>query len=184
MAAKLTGLTQNAPIQLHLLVGSYTICSSRSRRPVLKLLGTPSYSIRFGVSVVFISLFGSVLYARNLRRLCSTFWVHQVAKWDDKYDSVSKSFRTESITKYTLTFGFTRCCHPKTVIAAKLTRLTHKIAIQLHLVAESCFICSSLSRRPVRKLLVTPSYDSFLIAAVLLAFVLSCTHENLTRRKL
>jgi len=30
---------------------------------------------------------------------------------------------------------------------AKLTRLTHKIAIQLHLVAESCTICSSRSRR-------------------------------------
>jgi hypothetical protein len=40
------------------------------------------------------------------------------------------------------------------VTAAKLTRLTHKIAIQLHLVAESW----GLSRRPVRKLLDTPSY--------------------------
>jgi len=27
-------------------------------------------------------------------------------------------------------------------MAAKLTRLTHKIAIQLHLVADSCTICS------------------------------------------
>jgi hypothetical protein len=43
-------------------------------------------------------------------------------------------------------------------MAAKLTRLTHKIAIQLHLVTESCTICSSRSRRPVRKLLVSPSY--------------------------
>jgi hypothetical protein len=41
---------------------------------------------------------------------------------------------------------------------AKLTRLTHKIAIPLHLVAESCTICSSRSRQPVRKLLDTPSY--------------------------
>jgi hypothetical protein len=31
-------------------------------------------------------------------------------------------------------------------MAAKLTRLTHKIAIQLHLVAESCTICSSRSK--------------------------------------
>jgi hypothetical protein len=46
------------------------------------------------------------------------------------------------------------------VMAAKLTRLTHKIAIQLHLVAESCTICSSCSRRTVRKLLDTPSYTS------------------------
>jgi hypothetical protein len=41
-------------------------------------------------------------------------------------------------------------------MAANPTRLTHKIAIQLHLVAESCTICSSRSRRPVRKLLDTP----------------------------
>jgi hypothetical protein len=37
-------------------------------------------------------------------------------------------------------------------MTAKLTRLTHKIAIQLHLVAESYTICNSRSRRPVRKL--------------------------------
>jgi len=36
---------------------------------------------------------------------------------------------------------------------AKLTRLAHTIAIQLHLVGESCITCSSHSRRPVRKLL-------------------------------
>jgi len=40
-------------------------------------------------------------------------------------------------------------------MVAKLTRLTHKIAIQLHLVAESCTVGSSCSRRPVRKLWVT-----------------------------
>jgi hypothetical protein len=34
----------------------------------------------------------------------------------------------------------------------KLTRLTHKIVIQLRLVAESCIIYSSRSRRPVQKL--------------------------------
>jgi len=44
-------------------------------------------------------------------------------------------------------------------MAPKLTRLTHKVAIQLHLVAESCIICSSSSRRPDRKLLNTPSYE-------------------------
>jgi len=41
-------------------------------------------------------------------------------------------------------------------MAAKVTRLTHKIAIQLHLVAESCTICSSHSRWPVWKHLDTP----------------------------
>jgi hypothetical protein len=44
-------------------------------------------------------------------------------------------------------------------MAAKLARLTHKIVIQLHLVAKSCTICISRSKRPVRKLLVTPSYS-------------------------
>jgi hypothetical protein len=46
------------------------------------------------------------------------------------------------------------------VMAAKLTRLTHKITIELHLMTESCTICSSRSRRTVRKLLDTPSYTS------------------------
>jgi hypothetical protein len=45
-------------------------------------------------------------------------------------------------------------------MVTKLTRLAHKIAIQLHLVAESCTICSSRSRWPVRKILDTPSYAS------------------------
>jgi hypothetical protein len=43
-------------------------------------------------------------------------------------------------------------------MTTKLTRLTHTIAMQLHIVAESCTICSSRSRWPVRKLLDTPSY--------------------------
>jgi len=42
------------------------------------------------------------------------------------------------------------------VIAAVLTRLTHKTVIQLHLMAEYCTIFSSRSRRPVRKLLIHP----------------------------
>jgi hypothetical protein len=75
-----------------------------------------------------------------------------------QYEGVSKSFRTESMTKYTLTKTNTRWEATQMVMAAKLSRLTHKIAILLHLVAESCPICSSRSRRPVRKLLDTPSY--------------------------
>jgi hypothetical protein len=43
-------------------------------------------------------------------------------------------------------------------MAIKFTRQTDTLAIQLHLVAESCTICSSHSRWPVRKLLDTPSY--------------------------
>jgi len=59
--------------------------------------------------------------------------------------------------KYTLTTN-TRWEAIQRIMAAKLTRLTHKIAKQLHLAAESCTICSYRARRPVRKLLGTPSY--------------------------
>jgi len=71
------------------------------------------------------------------------------------YESVSESFRTESITKYTLTTINIRWEATQSLMATKLTRLTHIIATQLHLVAESCTICTSRSRRPFRKLLDT-----------------------------
>jgi hypothetical protein len=48
-----------------------------------------------------------------------------------------------------------------------LTRVTHRISIQMHPVTESCTICSSRSRRPVRKLLDTPSYTSIILPFVL-----------------
>jgi hypothetical protein len=76
------------------------------------------------------------------------------------YKGVTKIFRIESITKYTLTTINTRWETTWSVMVAKLTRLAHKIAIQLNLVAESCSICSSRFRRPVRKLLDTTSYTS------------------------
>jgi hypothetical protein len=60
--------------------------------------------------------------------------------------------------KYVLTTITTHWEATQRVMAAKLTRLTHKIVIQLHLVVESCTICSSCSRWPVQKLLDTPSY--------------------------
>jgi hypothetical protein len=72
--------------------------------------------------------------------------------------SVRKLLDTPSYIIRAHTFGITRWEATHRVLAAKLTRFTHKIAIQLHLVAESCTICSSRFRRPVRKLLVTPSY--------------------------
>jgi len=46
-------------------------------------------------------------------------------------------------------------------MVAKLTILTKKLAIQLHVVAENCTLCSSRSRRSVRKVLDTPSYVNF-----------------------
>jgi len=82
---------------------------------------------------------------------------------DTSYEDVSIIFQTQSITKCTLTFGITHCCPIQRVMAAKLTRLTHKIAIQLHLVAESCTICSFHSRQPVQKLLDLPSCMSLIL---------------------
>jgi len=70
------------------------------------------------------------------------------------YKGVPKGFWTELIMKSTNT-GWEAT---QRVMVAKCTRLTHKIEIQLHLVAKSCTICSSCSRQPVWKLLDTPSY--------------------------
>jgi len=50
-------------------------------------------------------------------------------------------------------------------MAIKLIRLTHKIAIQLYLVTESCSIFSSRSRWLFRKLLDTQSYVSCRVRA-------------------
>jgi hypothetical protein len=64
-------------------------------------------------------------------------------------------------------------------MAAKLTRLTHKMAIQLQPVAESCTICISRSRRPVRKLLDTPSYcKRYLIKSKNCNNATRCSYED------
>jgi hypothetical protein len=67
-------------------------------------------------------------------------------------EGVSKSFWTESITKCMLTTINTHLEATQKVMVAKLTKMTHKIVIQLHLVADSCTICSSCSRWPVQTL--------------------------------
>jgi hypothetical protein len=88
------------------------------------------------------------------KRWCSIF---------QQYEGISKSFRTKPITKQkkttTVNTGWEATL---SITAAKLARLTHKIAIQLHLLAQSCTISSSRSRRPVRKLLDIPSYLKYL----------------------
>jgi len=85
--------------------------------------------------------------------------VWELWRW---YERVSKRFRTESITKYMLTNINTHWEVKQRVMATKLIRLTHKIAIRPPLVAESCTICSSRSRRPVRKRLDTSSHRGML----------------------
>jgi hypothetical protein len=103
------------------------------------------------------------------------------------YEGLSKSSRTESITNYTLTTINTRREATRSVMAVKLTRPTHKIATQLHLVAESCTIRGSRSRRPVRKLLDTPSYIgprivSFLSDSVITNRIISAGFHPWTRK--
>jgi hypothetical protein len=71
---------------------------------------------------------------------------------------VSGESRQRNKTTTTTTIN-TRWKATQRVMTAKLTRLSHKIVIQLHLAAESCTICSSRSRRTVRKLLDTSSYS-------------------------
>jgi len=75
-----------------------------------------------------------------------------------RYEGGSKSFQTESATEYMLISGTAHWKATQRVMVAKLTTLTQKIVIQMHLVAQSCTICSSCSRQPVWKLLGTPSY--------------------------
>jgi hypothetical protein len=49
-------------------------------------------------------------YVRSVTVLMSKRNVCTVILLDAPYEGVTKSFRTESITKYTLTLGITRCC--------------------------------------------------------------------------
>jgi len=60
--------------------------------------------------------------------------------------------------KYMLTTINTHWEATQRVMATELNRLANKIAIQLHLVAESCTICCYCSRWPVQKLLDATSY--------------------------
>jgi hypothetical protein len=92
--------------------------------------------------------------------------------WD-----VSKRFRTESITKGTTTIN-THWEAIQSVMAEKLTRLAHKIAIQLRLAAESSTICSSRSRRPVRKLFDTPSYVDIALNLNVIGTIIINTSEH------
>jgi len=64
------------------------------------------------------------------------------------------------------------------IMAAKVTRLTHKIAIQLHPVAENCTVSSSGSMRPIQKILDTCSYIAHFssIQEFLVNFSLSLAH--------
>jgi hypothetical protein len=109
------------------------------------------------------------------RRLCVTCWlVRRVVNkgtTEEEWCMCIKTFVRGCIqkfpdwviSKYTLTTMNTRWEATQKVIAAKLTRLTQKIAICQHLVAKSCTICNYRSRRSVRKLLDTLSYSEHIL---------------------
>jgi hypothetical protein len=107
-------------------------------------------------SVVLFRTVGWLFCWSNIQWIIRTSWGHQSVLC--VYEGVSKSFRTESITKCKLTTIYTGWEATERVMATKLTRLTHKIAMELHLVAEGCTVCSSRFRWIVRNLLDTPSY--------------------------
>jgi hypothetical protein len=130
--------TWTGQITLTIFGEAYTLWSSSIR----SLLKPPATS----------SPLGSKFSPQHLVLKTPRWYCHSI------HEGASKSFRTKSITKYTLTFAITRSETTQSVMATKIAGLTHKIAIHMHLVAETCTLCSSRSRRPVRKLLNTPSY--------------------------
>jgi hypothetical protein len=70
--------------------------------------------------------------------------IYKFSKLCSMYEGVSRSFQTELKTKCTLTTIKTHWEITQWVMAAKPTGLTHRIVIQLHLVAESCVILQFL----------------------------------------
>jgi hypothetical protein len=92
----------------------------------------------------------------TLNRPNMHFVIH--IKYLDIIRVCNQKFPDWVITKYTPIFGITRWKAKHRVMTAELSRLTHKIAMQLLLVAGSCTIYCSHSRRSLRQLLDTPSY--------------------------
>jgi hypothetical protein len=124
--------------------------------------------VDFCVSVIYvlrkiwsnISGESKTVYHKN-KQYITVIWgcIQKFLDWVDYEITTTKNTRWEATQR---------------VMAADLTRLTHKIAIQLQLVAESCTICSSRSRRPVRKLSDTPSYFRMASISFLVLEVFSC----------
>jgi len=88
------------------------------------------------------------IWSKSLMKMKILCWIHEnfgpcirfppapKLHWS-VYENVSKSFGTESITKYTLTIINTRREATQMVMATKFTKPAHKIAIKLYLVVES-----------------------------------------------
>jgi hypothetical protein len=105
---------------------------------VRKLWDTPSKSTYVGKQKIITWWRHQMLWWDNYWRITvigcvNLIYWHFINTWGAgcwrEYEGVSKSFRTESITKYTLTTINTRWEPTQRVMAAVLTILTHKIAI-------------------------------------------------------
>jgi hypothetical protein len=111
------------------------------------------------------------LYFETLQRVWYLRSDQRISFFQREYKGVSKSFRTELIKKYMLR-KLSTCFEAKQrVMAANLTWLNTEIYTQMHVVAESCTVCSSSSRRPVRKLLDTPTYCEMFVSLRTMTFV-------------
>jgi len=97
------------------------------------------YNLRNNLDMYKFWSYKTVITNENKIRQC----IQKFPDWVDKYTLTKINIRWEATQRDT---------------EAKLTRLTHKLAIQLHLVTGILTIGSSRSRRPVRKLLDLPSY--------------------------
>jgi hypothetical protein len=99
--------------------------------------------------ILFIKTYLSQFYSFCWKR-CPTMFMNISERYEIR--RCIQKFPDWVITKYMLTTINSHWETTQRVKTAKLTRLTHKIAVQLHLVAESCTICSSHSRWLVWKL--------------------------------
>jgi hypothetical protein len=117
---------------------------------------TSYVTVRFSRKTALWKYFSIVTISELQCYGCSA-WRQNPEDHDLNTRGYNQIFRTESITTSTTIIINNRWEAIQRVMAAKLTRLTQKIAIQLHIVARNCSICSSRCRRPVRKLLNIPS---------------------------
>jgi hypothetical protein len=125
------------------------------RRENLKshILKLSFMSFRMNVQLPTVKTDGGMRYLRNVGN------VHHcdMVLYPEDIRACIQTFPDWVIRKYMLTTINTSWEAIQRVMAAELTRLTHKIVMQLQLVEESCTICSSRARWPVRKLLDTLS---------------------------
>jgi hypothetical protein len=140
---------QNVPTQLHYKVIKHVnIISCLQALPVMRLLywelGSTHKCHPHSIAMTLMGVMYLIHTWKNLRS--------SIQKFPDWADNKIYAYNNKHSVRSNIK-GYD----------GKPTILTHKIAKELHLVAESYDICSFRSRRPVRKLLDTPSYNDFML---------------------